>query len=96
MLLDCGGVEGPISSELMRSITTLSPNETELARLTGGTLGSVVRNANTPQTPSGRLYISRARPAQAMCNAIGLHKVLLHFGKTFCIAPGHRMLMIQC
>lgn len=35
VLLDCGGVEGPIASELMHSITTLSPNETELARLTG-------------------------------------------------------------
>lgn len=35
VLLDCGGVEGSISSELMHSITTLSPNETELARLTG-------------------------------------------------------------
>ena len=35
VLLDCGGVEGPIASELMQSITTLSPNETELARLTG-------------------------------------------------------------
>jgi sugar/nucleoside kinase (ribokinase family) len=35
VLLDCGGVEGPIASQLMHSITTLSPNETELARLTG-------------------------------------------------------------
>ncbi|CAL5227637.1 g10642 [Coccomyxa viridis] len=35
VLLDCGGVEGPISPELMHNITTLSPNETELARLTG-------------------------------------------------------------
>ena len=35
VLLDCGGVEGPIASELMQSVTTLSPNETELARLTG-------------------------------------------------------------
>jgi ribokinase len=35
VLLDCGGVEGTIASKLMHSITTLSPNETELARLTG-------------------------------------------------------------
>ncbi|CAK0752448.1 hypothetical protein CVIRNUC_002147 [Coccomyxa viridis] len=35
VLLDCGGVEGPIAPELMQSVTTLSPNETELARLTG-------------------------------------------------------------
>lgn len=38
VLLDCGGVEGPIAPELMQSVTTLSPNETELARLTGQTL----------------------------------------------------------
>ena len=38
VLLDCGGVEGPVSPELLHSITTLSPNETELARLTGGAL----------------------------------------------------------
>ncbi|BDA46191.1 Ribokinase [Coccomyxa sp. Obi] len=35
VLLDCGGVEGPISSELLKNISILSPNETELARLTG-------------------------------------------------------------
>ena len=35
VVLDCGGVEGPLSSELLRHLTVLSPNETELARLTG-------------------------------------------------------------
>lgn len=35
VLLDCGGVEGPISPELLRHISILSPNETELSRLTG-------------------------------------------------------------
>ena len=35
VILDCGGVEGPISDELLRDVTVLSPNETELARLTG-------------------------------------------------------------
>lgn len=35
VVLDCGGVEGPISQELLGSISILSPNETELARLTG-------------------------------------------------------------
>ncbi len=35
VILDCGGVEGPISPELLRSVSILSPNETELARLTG-------------------------------------------------------------
>ena len=35
VILDCGGVEGPIPDELLRSVSILSPNETELARLTG-------------------------------------------------------------
>lgn len=33
VFLDAGGVEAPLSSELLQHITVLSPNETELARL---------------------------------------------------------------
>lgn len=33
--LDCGGIEGPVTPELLRSVSIISPNETELARLTG-------------------------------------------------------------
>lgn len=35
VVLDCGGVEGVLLPELLRHVTFLSPNETELARLTG-------------------------------------------------------------
>uniref|UniRef100_A0A7S0X1M1 Ribokinase n=1 Tax=Chlamydomonas leiostraca TaxID=1034604 RepID=A0A7S0X1M1_9CHLO len=35
VFLDAGGVEGPISHDLLACVTLLSPNETELARLTG-------------------------------------------------------------
>ncbi|EFJ44815.1 hypothetical protein VOLCADRAFT_106272 [Volvox carteri f. nagariensis] len=35
VVLDAGGVEGPIAPELLSCLTVLSPNETELARLTG-------------------------------------------------------------
>lgn len=35
VILDAGGVEGPISPALLRNVSVLSPNETELARLTG-------------------------------------------------------------
>ena len=35
VLLDAGGVEGPISPELLACLAVLSPNETELSRLTG-------------------------------------------------------------
>ena len=35
VVMDCGGVEDPISEELLKSVSVLSPNETELARLTG-------------------------------------------------------------
>ncbi len=35
VVLDCGGADGPISAELLNLVAYLSPNETELARLTG-------------------------------------------------------------
>jgi sugar/nucleoside kinase (ribokinase family) len=35
VILDAGGVEAPVSEELLSNVTMLSPNETELARLTG-------------------------------------------------------------
>lgn len=34
MVLDAGGVDSPIPSELAAAVDILSPNETELARLT--------------------------------------------------------------
>eukprot|EP00249_Psilotum_nudum_P028917 c38933_g1_i1 orf=215-1207(+) len=35
IILDAGGMEGPILEDLLKCITVFSPNETELARLTG-------------------------------------------------------------
>jgi ribokinase len=35
VFLDAGGVEGPIAPDLLACLAVLSPNETELARLTG-------------------------------------------------------------
>ncbi|KAK9791827.1 hypothetical protein WJX73_002988 [Symbiochloris irregularis] len=35
VILDCGGGEDPISEQLLQHLTVLSPNETELARLSG-------------------------------------------------------------
>ncbi len=35
VVLDCGGADGPISADLLNLVAYLSPNETELARLTG-------------------------------------------------------------
>lgn len=40
VVLDCGGEEGPLSEELLNRVSVLSPNETELERLTGMTVGS--------------------------------------------------------
>jgi len=34
VIMDAGGAEGPIPDELLKGVTVLSPNETELARLT--------------------------------------------------------------
>ncbi len=36
VILDCGGADADISQELLPLLSVLSPNETELARLTGG------------------------------------------------------------
>ena len=35
VILDAGGADGPVPSELLNFVDILSPNETELARLTG-------------------------------------------------------------
>jgi ribokinase len=35
VVLDCGGADGPVSEELLQKVSVISPNETELARLTG-------------------------------------------------------------
>jgi sugar/nucleoside kinase (ribokinase family) len=39
VVLDAGGCEGPLPEALLRGVTVLSPNETELARLVGGVVG---------------------------------------------------------
>ena len=39
VILDCGGDDsGGVAAELLQSLTVLSPNETELTRLTGEVL----------------------------------------------------------
>lgn len=40
MLLDAGGVDAPLSPELLSHLSIISPNETELQRLTGLPTGS--------------------------------------------------------
>ncbi len=35
VILDAGGADGPLSAELLAAVDVLSPNETELARITG-------------------------------------------------------------
>ena len=45
--MDCGGIEAPISEELLRSVAVLTPNETELARLTGDLLAPTCASSDT-------------------------------------------------
>lgn len=68
VLLDCGGVEGPISPDLLHSITTLSPNETELARLTGGALRSGIGSVAAAHSPC-RLCLMRDAEAESVQEA---------------------------
>jgi ribokinase len=41
VIMDVGGAEGPIPEELLECVTVLSPNESELGRLTGMPTDSV-------------------------------------------------------
>lgn len=40
VILDCGGADGPVSKALLQKVSVISPNETELARLTGQPTGT--------------------------------------------------------
>lgn len=35
VILDAGGIDSPVPDELLKYVTIFSPNETELARITG-------------------------------------------------------------
>lgn len=52
VVLDAGGQEGPLAKDLLRNVAILSPNETELARMTGmptDTEGQIVEAARALQ-----------------------------------------------
>ena len=48
VVLDCGGAEEPFHEDMLRHISILSPNETELARLTGTVLMASCEQKNDP------------------------------------------------
>lgn len=51
--MDAGGAEGPIPEELLQCVTVLSPNETELARLTAmptNSLAEILKAASRIQS----------------------------------------------
>ncbi|WOH05862.1 hypothetical protein DCAR_0625285 [Daucus carota subsp. sativus] len=64
VILDAGGADGPVPSELLNFVDILSPNETELARLTG------LPTENFEQ-------ISQA---VVKCHELGVNKVLVKLG----------------
>eukprot|EP01018_Ginkgo_biloba_P009448 Gb_32608 [translate_table: standard] len=64
VILDAGGMEGPIPEDLLKSIDIFSPNETELARLTGTSTDNVDQ------------VIEAARK----CHKMGVKKVLVKLG----------------
>ncbi|CAK9151760.1 unnamed protein product [Ilex paraguariensis] len=64
VILDCGGVDAPIPPELVKFIDILSPNETELARLTGMSTESFE-------------HISQA---VVKCHEMGVKQVLVKLG----------------
>ncbi|KAL6006371.1 hypothetical protein ACLOJK_037322 [Asimina triloba] len=64
VILDAGGMEGDIPEELLNSVDILSPNETELARLTG--------------LPTETF--EQVTEAASKCNKMGVKQVLVKLG----------------
>ncbi|KAL0906514.1 hypothetical protein M5K25_025012 [Dendrobium thyrsiflorum] len=64
VILDAGGVEGPIPDELLKAVDILSPNESELERLTG-----------MPTETFEEITL-----AAMQCHEMGVKKVLLKLG----------------
>jgi ribokinase len=67
--LDVGGAEGPLLPEILQGVSTISPNETELARLVGW---------KTSEIDSRDKVIAAARKLQSQC---GKCDVLVKRGK---------------
>lgn len=65
--MDVGGAEGPIPQELLECVTVLSPNESELARLTGMPTNLVEE------------ILEAAAKVQEMVRFVGLHLLELDF-----------------
>jgi ribokinase len=68
VLLDAGGVDAPLSEDLLQHLHTLSPNETELQRLTGqqtDTEGQVVAAAAALQEKAAGLAAQQPHSTQA-------------------------------
>ena len=61
VIMDVGGFEGPIPEELLECVTVLSPNESELRRLTGMPTDSVEE------------ILQAAAKVQEMVCFVGLH-----------------------
>eukprot|EP00250_Pteridium_aquilinum_P022609 c25459_g1_i1 orf=96-1271(+) len=65
VILDVGGADTPIPESLLQCVTVLSPNETELARLTGGSVNS----------------LEDAIGAARQCQKMGVQQVLIKLGE---------------
>lgn len=68
VLLDAGGVDAPLSDALLQLLTTISPNETELQRLTGQQADSepeVLAAAASLQKRAAQLSAQQQQPRQA-------------------------------
>ncbi|KAH1148649.1 hypothetical protein GYH30_043328 [Glycine max] len=65
VVMDAGGMDGPIPPQLLKFVDILSPNETELARLTGRPTGSFEEIAQ----------------AALKCHELGVKQVLVKLGE---------------
>ena len=84
VMLDAGGAEGTLSEKLLHCLTYLSPNETELGRLTGMPTGSreeTMEAAQMLQRKHGcQVLVKLGAKGSMLCSGVG--RTALHISAT--------------
>lgn len=97
VVLDVGGAEGPLPEELLRCVAVLSPNETELQRMTGMPTGSrdeVVQAARHLQRQGARDVLVKLGRKGSLLVA-GAAPACMHAHSPTARLPLHLLLVVQ-
>ena len=88
--LDCGGIEAPVTPELLRSVSIISPNETELARITGQASYCCMQ---TPFDHPGHRFLTNGGTSILRSHAESRRSEV---NAAMSISKGHRLLVASC